>query len=110
MVLDSVPFSGLAMNGGEEFLLILQHLIPLLERNARISIHIQSSDNGDYFGLTRPETVHATEIHDVVIVEDALSPIINCLERLHVRPVHPALQIVLDLLQVHVVLDLVLKQ
>ena len=109
MVLDSV-ISGWTMDGGIELLLILQHLVPFLETNARISIDVQSSNNGDDLGLTCPETVHTTEIHDVVVVEDAFSPIINCLECLHVRPVYSTFHIVLELLDVHVVLDFVLEQ
>lgn len=70
----------LTMNGSKQLLLILHQLIPLLESNALISIDIQSADNGDYFSFTCSETVHSTEIHDVIIVKHAFPSIINSLE------------------------------
>jgi len=98
------------MNSGYQFFLVLHHLIPFLKGNALISINVQATYYSNNFCFTGSETVHTTEIHDVVIVEDAFTSIVNCLERFHVRPINSPLQIVLDLFHVHVILDFVLEQ
>ena len=98
------------MNCSGELLLILQHLAPLLEGNTWVCVDIQPANNSDDFSFTCPKTVHTTEIHNIVIVEDALPSVINSLECFHVIPVHSTLQIVLELFQIHVVLDFVLEK
>ena len=98
------------MNCSRELLLVLHHLVPFLESNTGVCVDIEPANNSDYFGFTCPKTVHSTEIHNVVIVENTLSSIINSLECFHVIPVHSSLQIMLELLQMHVVLDFVLEE
>ena len=91
-------------------LLALEKTVELVEGDHLVGIDVDSANDGDDLGLRRTVTVHATEIHDVVIVEDAFTSIVNCLERFHVRPINSPLQIVLDLFHVHVILDFVLEQ
>ena len=72
------------MDSVDKLFLVLHHFIPLLERDALVSIYVQSSNHSDDFCLTGSETVHTTEIHDIVVVENAFAPIVNRLKGLHV--------------------------
>ena len=77
-------------------LLLIHGLGKLIESNALVCIDIESTDDSDNLRLRGVPAVHATEIHDVVVVEEALASVVDGLEGSHVRPVNSALKIVLQ--------------
>ena len=70
----------IALHSKGNVLLLVHHLRKLVERDALISVNIQSAHDGDDLRLRSTPTVHTTEIHNVVVVEEAFAPVINRLE------------------------------
>ena len=83
---------------GHEDLQICHSFIPFVESDSLVSIDIQATHNSDDLGFTGSPTVHTTEIHDVVVVEETFAAVINRLESSHIRVVHTALELMLKAL------------
>ena len=83
------------LHGKRNVLLLIHHLCKFIESDTLISIYIQSAHNGNDLRLRSVPAIHPTEIHDVIVIEEALTSVVNCLESSHVRPVNSALEVVL---------------
>ena len=99
-----------SLNSWCNILLLVHHLCKFVKGDALVSINIKSTNDGDYLRLCCMPTVHTTEIHNIVVMKESFSAIINSLESTHMGPVHSPLQIVLLALHVPMILDFILKQ
>lgn len=78
---------GVAVHSRCQFLHVVHHAVPLGEGDPLVSVDVESAHDSDDLGLGGAPAIHAAEVHDVVVVEEAFASVVNRLEGSRVRPV-----------------------
>lgn len=98
------------MNSWCQILLVVHSLLPLVEVDSLVSVDVESANHRNYLRLRCTITVHAAEVHDVVVVQASFATVVNSLEGAHIRPVQTALKATSDCFHLNVVLNLALEE